>query len=312
MAILACILLYSCKSEKNPELIVYEFYPSFMSPIHYTINIASKTLLQESKLYNSEKYIRGSNKLINQEYKIDDSTLQSFLHATNSIKLDSSINHVRHVLDGIGYRYTEINNRNDSISLTSTSPTRNEKYQLDYAVLDAFFELTDKTITNYNGQVLTENIQDYFDYGLPIKLTSKEPLEYRITGTISGCREDNEKFVFFLDSLPDKDLIIFDNRNGGFAPCLHTLLLEHQEKKNIYFYGNRKLTQISMEIDVLQEQLSEAEKNNSNGAVGNIKKNLKYALQSKLQIIKIQDSTSRGFRTREELLETIVGTPFYK
>ena len=210
LIILFLFLILSCKSEKSIEKIEFEFYPVFLSPITYSIDLNKKKLYQNSKLFKADSFIQGSKNLINKEYKIENEDLTIFLNEINAIGLDSSIVHQREVLDGIGFKFNLIDNRNDTISLTSVSPSRNEESTIDYKVLDAFFRLTTSTISNYKGLYITERIQDYFSYRLQIKLTNEEPLEYRVWGRISGCESDNPELIKFLDSLPNNKLVIFD------------------------------------------------------------------------------------------------------
>ncbi|GAK78089.1 hypothetical protein JCM19296_3703 [Nonlabens ulvanivorans] len=186
--ILFSLLIFSCNSERNIEKIEYEFYPAFLSPITYSIDLNDKVLYQNSRFYKTDGYIQGSKNLINKKYKINDEDLTKFLNEIYAIGLDSSIVHQRDVLDGIGFKFNLIDNRNDTISLTSVSPNRKDKSTVDYEALDAFFRLTNKAINDYKGSYITERIQDYFDYGLQIKLTNTEPLEYRVWGKNYGLR----------------------------------------------------------------------------------------------------------------------------
>lgn len=99
ITILFSLFLISCGSDK----IVYEFYPAFITPIHYTIDIEKSRLSQNSKQFKIEGHIQGSNNLINEEYDIDRKVLNTFLERIESIELDSSIQHGREVLDGISF-----------------------------------------------------------------------------------------------------------------------------------------------------------------------------------------------------------------
>lgn len=301
------LFIFSCNSEK----IVYEFYPAFITPIHYTIDIDQRILHQNSKQFKIEGNVQGSDNLINEQYEIDKLVLKTFLERIESVKLDSSVRHDRMVLDGISFRFSKINSWNDSTSLISVSPSREEKYRKDYEILDAFFELTDKTIKNNNkGQSLTENIQDYFVYTLPIKRTSNKPIEYRVAGRISGCREGNKALINLLDSLPLNEPIIFDIRNGSFAPCLSGLLEEYKQKKEIYYYGNFELNRMDLDIETLEDELLEAEKDNSNGLVGRIRIQLKELRNDRKKIIEELNLKQNSFRSRETLIKTIANNTY--
>lgn len=282
-----------------------------MTPIEYKIDIQNKTLTQKSKLLNRDGYLQGSNKLIDNEYKIQEMVFDRFLNEIKSIKMDSSIRHLRDgLLHGTGLRFSTIDQWNDSISLITVNPIRTEKYLLDYKILDAFFDLAQSTIKDYRGLSLTENIQNRFDYGLPIKEISQKPLEYRLKGSISGCRDSNQSLVDLLESLPNNTPILFDVRNGRFAPCLNELLEEYGTKKNIYFYGNYHLNQMDLDIEVLKEQLPEAEKDNSRGQVGSIRMSLKGLLKEREKEIEIINNSQNIYQTREEVLKTIANNAY--
>ena len=258
--IIFSLSIISCNTERNIEKIEYKFYPAFLSPITYSIDLNEKVLYQNSEFYKAEGTIQGSENLINREYDVSNENLTSFLNEIYEIGLDSSIVHQRDVLDGIGFIINTIDQRNDTISLTSVSPPRIDKYKVDYKILDAFFQLANKTISDYKGLCITEKIQDYFSYELPIKEMNNEPLEYRVWGRISGCESDNSELIKFLDSLPNNKPVIFDLRNGNFAPCLSSLLDRINKSKQIFYYGNYYLTDANLYLETLKDQLKEAEK----------------------------------------------------
>ena len=98
------------------------------------------------------------------------------------------------------------------------------------------------SIDDYEGISGVENIQDYFAYGLRIKKAADNPLEYRIWGSIRGCREDQQELLTFLENLPDNEPVLFDLRNGSFSYCLDEVLEEFVQKKTLYIYGNKYAT----------------------------------------------------------------------
>lgn len=308
--IIFSLLILSCNTQRNIEKIEYEFYPAFLSPITYSIDLNEKVLYQNSKFYKAERTIQGSENLISREYVISNVNLTSFLNEIYEIGLDSSIVHQQYVLDGIGFKFNTIDQRNDTISLTSVSPNREEKYKLDYKVLDAFFRLANKTINDYKGLCITEKIQDYFAYGLPIKQMSIEPLEYRVWGGISGCESDNPELIKFLDSLPNDKPVIIDIRNGSFAPCLSNLLDRFNKSKLLFYYGNYHLTDADLYLETLKDQLKEAEKDNNSSMVGSLKVSIRETEKFKEEIENEIIYNQNTFRTKEEILKTIANTVY--
>lgn len=286
---------------------VYEFYPAFITPVHYTIDIEKGILFQNTKQFKIKGQIQGSNNLINEEYEIDQNVLNTFLRKIELAEIDSSFQlGSEAILDGITFRFSKINQWNDSISLISTSPNRKEKYLKVYKILDAFFELTDKTIIGNNkGQSITENIQDYFEYNSTIKRTGNKPTEYRVWGTVADCDNANGVIVALLDSLPQNKPVLFDLRNGAFATCLDELLQEYEQKKEIYYYGNRQINQLDLEIETLQDELIEAEKGNSNLLVGRIKIQLNELKKDRKRVISELSLKPHSFLKREDILKII-------
>lgn len=310
LIILFFISILSCKSKKSIEKIEYEFYPAFLSPITYSIDLSKKELYQNSKLYKTDGFIQGSKNLINKEYKIENEDLTIFLEEINAIGLDSSVVHQQDVLDGIGFKFNLIDKQNDTISLTSVSPSRNEASKIDYKVLDAFFRLTSKTISNYKGLYITERIQDYFSYGLQIKLTNTEPLEYRVWGKISGCESDNPELIKFLDSLPDDKLVIFDLRNGSFAPCLSSLLNEYNKSKKLFYYGNYYLSDADLDLEILNDQLKEAEKDMNSLMARSLRARICETKTYKKEIEDEIIESLNTFKTKEEIIKTIANNGY--
>lgn len=310
LIIIFSLLIISCNSERNIKKIEYEFYPAFHSPITYSIDLNDKVLNQNSKFYKTEGSIQGSKNLINKEYDISNENLTLFLNEIYEIELDSSIIHQRSVLDGIGFKFNTIDYRNDTISLTSISPRRVEKYNLDYKILDAFFRLANSTINDYKGLSITENIQDYFAYGLPIKQMTNEPIEYRVWGGISGCESDNPELIKFLDSLPNDKPVIFDLRNGSFAPCLSGLLNRVNKNKQLFYYGNDYLTNSNLKLEILKDQLKEAKKDSNSSMVGSLRVRIRETEKFKKEIENVIIENKNTFKTKEEIIKTIANNTY--
>lgn len=250
------IFLISCVSNKDDlKEINIEFYPAFVKPTKFTINIKNRTI-EQYQFQSSIEYVDTSAPAIKyhgfsvypiryrdtlivyykKTFHIKVNDLNKFLQVLHENKLDSNITHHLDLLDGVSFKLNTINNKKDTFSLKSNCTDRDVN-KIEYKYLDPFFELANATIKDYKGICILEKIQNYFSYGLQIKLTSIEPLEYRIWGTISNCRSDNPDLLEFLKRLPTDKPIIFDLRNGSFSPCLYELFDEYGHKKNIFYYS---------------------------------------------------------------------------
>ncbi|MCH2193984.1 hypothetical protein [Kordia sp.] len=245
--------LLSCTTNTKLETVEVHFYPSFLHPTKFTIDLEKKTLEQYTYQdhYNVEEKTEDDTYVIHQKdtlivhyqktFPIDDEVLQHFLRSIESNEFNETIENYKPVLDGIGFGFKKINTKNDSISLSSNITNRREA-TIEYKLLEPFFELAYTSIDDYEGISGVENIQDYFAYGLRIKKAADNPLEYRIWGSIRGCREDQQELLTFLENLPDNEPVLFDLRNGSFSYCLDEVLEEFVQKKTLYIYGNKYAT----------------------------------------------------------------------
>lgn len=302
--------LIACSKNSELKEVQILFAPSFLMPTEFTIDVEGKTILQynyQNKYQFKEQIdsvsyqIRNKDTLIvnyKKVFSIDSIVLNRFLRKLKDSKLDSVITHRRKILDGIRYRVNKIYNTGDTVSLTSNLIRRNEESKLEYKVLDAFFDLVYHSVNDYDGISGLENIQDYFYYGLPIKKITEVPLEYRVWGTISGCREDNEEFIDFLNNLPVDMPVIFDLRNGSIAYCLNDVLEEFSQKRELYFYGDQNATKSKS----IMEEIKLAEKN---GEVLTTLRRQAYETHKEMYEYWKNNTKINSYLTKEEVLNKI-------
>ncbi len=312
--------LISCNNNSELKEVQVLFAPSFLYPTKFTIDVKSKTIEQYifQKSYFVKEWIdtnaytgHWKDTLVvhyRKSFLIDDEVLNEFLREVKSSRLDSTIENRELVLDGISFRVSKMGKKNDTISLTSNITRRDEDSKLVYKLLDAFFDLANQTIDDYDGISSIENIQDYFDYELPLRKVNDKPLEYRVWGSFTGCKSDNPKLVEFLESIPPNEPVIFDLRNGSFSICLYSLLKEYENQKFIYYYGNFEKTKNEQEIKVLREELKVAISNKNELSIQNIKNELESSLWYREEISRME--IPNIFSTRAELMETIANTDF--
>ena len=312
---LLTIILFSCKSSNDLKEVQFLFAPSFLHPTKFNIDIRNSTI--EQYTYQDSYYVKEwidstsykthrKDTLVvhyKRTFNIDKSELNRFLTELNSSQLDSTVEHRRDVLDGIGFRVSKINTKNDTISLTSISPNRTEEYQMDYKILDAFFKLSYSSINDYKGISGIENIQDYFYYGLPIRKVNENPIEYRIWGTISGCRDDNQEFLTLLKSLPIDKPVIFDLRNGSIAYCLNEVLEEYSQKRELYIYGDKS----ALSSKKIMDEIKLAEKN---GEVLSELRVQAYETHKMIYENWKNNQKIKSFLTKEEIIKTIANNGY--
>ena len=303
--------MLSCNNNTDLKEVQVLFGPSFLHPTKFTIDIKNKTIEQYTfqNSYYVKEWIdttsyrehRKDTLVVHYQntFPIDNETLNKFLSELKESQLDSTIQHQRAILDGIGFRVSKINVKNDTISLTSNITSREIESKLEYKILDAFFELSYNSIDDYNGISGIENIQDYFSYGLPIRKVNKNPIEYRIWGSITGCREDNKEFLEILENLPNDKPIIFDLRNGSIAYCLNEVLEEYSQKKQVYIYGDKS----ALESKKIMDEIKLAEKN---GEVLSELRTSAYETHKMIYENWKNNQKIKSFLTKEEVIKTML------
>ena len=294
--------LLSCNSGTKEYL--FEFGAAWVYPTEYKIDLRTSTLTMHSFEYFKPKDGDSTITHLKNQFKISPENLAEFIEQLEEVELKSScVNGETEYLDGFAFRFNKIDFKKDTVSLTSHNPIRNENFGIDYKILDAFFPLANKTIGSYPELSITENIQDYLSYGLPIKKIGENPSEYRVWGTV-GCAEMKEELIDFLDSLPMGKPIIFDTRNGRFLYCSSELLKEHSNKQ-IYFYGSFELEQTLKQIEESERLLEIAHRKYDISNVGRTKVIMKDEIKYKNEIIQAIKENPNHFLTKEEILKTI-------
>ena len=264
----------SCKKESD-TIIKYEFYPAFNNPSEFTINTEEKTLRINSfkKFYYEYDSITQETIRIdsliqfhNQIYPLNNKKLDVFLEEISD--LDSTKVNSESILDGITYRISKITSKKDTTSLTSNLHRRNDKSNLEYTLLDAFFKFTESEIKTYEGNFIVESVQSYFSYNEKVKKIkyklekiSENPIEYKIWGNLNGCKNNNGELVDFLNKLPNNEPIIFDLRKGNFSECLYKTFIPELENKKLYFYGDYKMRDFEERVNNLKREIKEGKYN---------------------------------------------------
>jgi hypothetical protein len=308
-------ILYSCDNNQKLKKVEFLFAPSFLNITKFTIDIENKTIEEYSSQTSYTEYKKNEENQIKEitkdtlivhykkTFKISNENLQDFLNELELSQLNKSLKHGEKCLDGVGFRISKINMKNDTISLTTSNPLRNNKYKTDFKILDAFFKLSYKTINDYKGICIVENIQDYFNYGLPIRLVNKNPLEYRVWGSVSGCREDNQKLIAFFNKLPNNKPVLFDLRNGSFSICLYEVLGDFSKKKQLYFYGKNETLEYKKIIEKQKTEIEDAKKNNKDYShlEEQYKDNL-WNYKESISVNKLLNKNIKFYFTKEEIL----------
>lgn len=168
---------------------------------------------------------------------------------------------------------------------------------IDYELIDPFYDLVYKTINDSKGQVLTEDTQNYLDYGLQVRKINSNPLEYRIWGYYK-----EKEIIDFLEKLPNEPVIL-DSRYD-FPYDIYKYLKKLKSSKEIYFYGLSDLTEAENKLKELNKQLRVAEKSDKED-VGRIRVEIRETEKYRNEQLEIIDKVSNLYLTKDEILKTI-------
>ena len=239
LIIILKLFLINLLSAKE-ELVELRFYfsPSFIPVSEFVFNFENQ--IEELELIIEIPFFKLQE--LNFEKLEDDSSRyipvisSQFLDFGNrlcAIEFDSIKRKPHRFYDGISIEITKKFNTGKEEKLYFDSPSIGE-YKIEYEILDDFFELIEKLGLKGNQRNYVERLKNYFDYGLPIKQTNSEPLEFRFWGSITSNHKTELKT--FFRSLPPNQKIIFDLRNSGeMGTMFYKYFRRENRKKEIYY-----------------------------------------------------------------------------
>jgi len=145
-----------------------EQYKSRTRPVYKRELIDPALLIGDKDTLDPYGYTYLGDTLIvmyKKSFPIKKKVLKEFLIEFNKSNLDSTIRHYKPVLDGTALQVRTINTKNDTISLFSNFVRdRNDKSQMEYTILDAFFKLAYKSIDDEKAISEIEEIQKGYSY----------------------------------------------------------------------------------------------------------------------------------------------------
>lgn len=290
------LLLLSC-NRTSLHRMEFLFTPAFHHHSQFEIDLDNKSLVYYNYLkdYKRKTY---SNKQV-KTYSIKKEDLDQFLNQMYSVKLDSTVDYSRRILDGIGFKVCKYLSNSDTICLTNNSPDRNNNYRNEYILLDGFFQLVNKTVTDQEGLSYIENIQDYFDYGLPIKKMANEPLEYEVWGAVT----ENELVELddFFNRLPVNTPVLFDVSNGSISEDALKVFEKYQSVKQLYFYGFNGYVSLKELKDFEIGKLKRIYKHKEFYGDVNLETEAEIRIDSNWKTV----GSLNAFKTKEELIKSL-------
>jgi hypothetical protein len=149
--------------------------------------------------------------LHSRSFHINPGELHSLLNGIESFNKKYSGSQKEFGLDGISiFVMSERLQNNDTIEFWSPSRTTGDEF---YDILDPTFSilrdhLTDEAEANY-----VEQLEQYFDFGFPIKLITDRPKKYRLFGVLSVDDKTSKLLNDFVDGVPSNEPVTIDMTN---------------------------------------------------------------------------------------------------
>jgi len=87
------------------------------------------------------------------------------------------------------------------------------------------------------------------------------------------------------------------------APCLSNLLDRYNKTGHYFYYGNYYLTNSNLQLEILNDQLKEAKKDDNHSIIGSLKVRIRETEKFKKVIENEIIQNQNIFKTREEIMK---------
>jgi hypothetical protein len=238
------------KNWYNKDNFIYyiDFYPAFLHPCR--IEITKKEQLGQIKLIIFNVLI-GSDKLypiLSDSALLNNADFKEF-SMLDTISLISMKSNVSIGLDGIGVKnfYCQDTMQNN---FYFWSP---QKGMPEHKIVEVIIGLLRKKFTSLKHQEYIEQLEQYYDFGLPCKRIKINPFEIRIYGSLTAKHED--ELNNFINELPSDKSIVVDMTNfNGMGTMYYSLFrsLINRNKNIIWVIKKNKYQLKEIGVDTLK------------------------------------------------------------
>lgn len=208
------LLVTACSSEQaqpgKPYQFRYrgEYYPSFMPPCVISIVAHDSTQRITLRAYDDRRATPVT--IVQDSAHLSSADLTFFFSKLDSIPvLKMATRDYPPGTDGITV-YNTISRDSVQNKFKFWSPRKASAPQ-EHKLVEAVLGLARRKFTTQQEQEYFESLEQYFDFGLPCRVTSTNPFEVRMYGSLSS---DNEKeLTRFVQQLPSDRPILIDMSN---------------------------------------------------------------------------------------------------
>jgi len=209
----------------NPHAFVYqgEFYPSFMPSCMFSLTADKGAGRLKWTVYTDRDTLRTT--AFADSAALSPNDVRTFLAAFDSVPLFRMKSKQQSGTDGITV-HNIVSKSGLHNEFTFWSPRKFRDPQ-EHQLVEAVLGLARRKFTSLKQQEYFESLEQYFDFGLPCRVTSTKPFEVRMYGSLSSSEE--AALTQFVHDLPtDKPLLLemtnFQGMGTMFYPLFQGLL----------------------------------------------------------------------------------------
>jgi hypothetical protein len=184
-----------------------EYYPSFMPPCIITIVARDSTQRITLRAYDDHRATPVT--IVQDSAHLSSADLTFFFSKLDSIPVLKMRTKEQLGMDGITV-YNTISRDSAQNKFQFWSPRKDNAPQ-EHKLVEAVLGLARRKFTTQQEQEYFESLEQYFDFGLPCKVTSTNPFEVRMYGSLSSNEE--RELTRFVQQLPSDRPILIDMTN---------------------------------------------------------------------------------------------------
>lgn len=209
-----------------PQSFVYvgQFEPSFLEDATFVVRSQRGTgHLRLTRYHRPEPTDTTRYAVFTDSVSLTSQDLQLFFTALDSVPLLSLHTKERLQLDGIRVQnaVTQDGARN---AFTFKSP-RKTSDPAEHRLVEAVLSLARRKFRSLPQREYFEQLEGYFDFGLPCEITATAPFEVRMHGVLYDKYMNDGSWSAFLQQLPTGQPILMDLTNSqGMAYCFFPTL----------------------------------------------------------------------------------------
>jgi hypothetical protein len=256
--ILQSFFCCECKSQADSLQFVKLTFSGFKTPTSiFEINF------RENRLHLLQYYSYTKDTVCNKDYTFAESDIKILKQILYKNAPTGLLEKREMALDGGGFVIFYKKANSDTSKLLVRNPERTKKYEKEYSQIDNFFDFAYSIVRDSVGESALDNAYERYYDKLPIRKIGDNPLEYKIWGNISGCREDSKELVDFFKNLPADKCVIVDIGNRNLSYCLTEVVVEQLQKQKLFIVSGDYLNWLSKELTELRTQVRDAESKGS-------------------------------------------------